>query len=323
MALVSTPNQTDAHNELAGHPDPVRYDVAAGLARHRELVATGAALPDWAKERGGLAHATLRGVVLTGLAGLMLGVGFLVFPRPDAASGKRAPSAAHQAEAPRPISVTPVPLPQSPTEAPTQALKLPPLHVSRVASPRHDATPPARPKTAVAKAVSPSAAAPKEAASAAAPKVAPSATAPKVAPAVPTIAASDEPAHELPTGAAPIEPSSSESHAAKAPTSRPQIDAERPEVLTEMEQLKLAERLLAREPKRTLSIVRAGLEQFRPGYFTQERRYIEVMALLALGSTDEARMRGRVFLRDYPEGPYRRKVERALSEAAPGGALNP
>lgn len=97
------------------------------------------------------------------------------------------------------------------------------------------------------------------------------------------------------------------------PVPRPQLEPDQPEVLAEMEQLRMAEQLLAHKPERTLAIVRAGFQRFRPGYLNQERRYLEVMALLGLGQVDDARLLGRQFLRDYPAGPYRRKVESALA----------
>ena len=70
-----------------------------------------------------------------------------------------------------------------------------------------------------------------------------------------------------------------------------------------------AEQLLAPEPVRALHIVREGQVTFRNGYFAQERRYIELMALFALGRDGEAHAHAEWFLRDYPTGPYRTRVE--------------
>jgi prolyl-tRNA synthetase len=88
-----------------------------------------------------------------------------------------------------------------------------------------------------------------------------------------------------------------------------QLRAESPRDAEEMHQLVEAERLLAAEPVRALRIVREGHVKFRGGYFAQERRYIEVMALFALGRRGEAHAQATWFLRDYPSGPYRHRVE--------------
>lgn len=82
-----------------------------------------------------------------------------------------------------------------------------------------------------------------------------------------------------------------------------------PRDVEEMRQLVEAERLLGAEPVRALRIVREGQVTFRGGYFAQERRYIEVMALFALGRRGEAHARATWFLSDYPSGPYRHRVE--------------
>ena len=89
-----------------------------------------------------------------------------------------------------------------------------------------------------------------------------------------------------------------------------------PEVLEEMQQLATAERLLPTMPSRTLALVREGMQRFSRGYLAQERRYLEIMALLALKMPKDAELLSRGFLRDYPKGPYRRKVERTLAEGA-------
>ncbi len=96
----------------------------------------------------------------------------------------------------------------------------------------------------------------------------------------------------------------------------PDVDAGQAEASTEVQQLALAERLLAREPARALALVRAGMERFRPGYLHQERRYVEVLALIALSQRAPARQLARQFVRDYPASPYRRKVEQAIAQSA-------
>ena len=88
-------------------------------------------------------------------------------------------------------------------------------------------------------------------------------------------------------------------------------EVEAPLDAEEMRQLTRAEDLLVTAPLDALALVRAGEVRFRTGYFGQERRYLEVMALFALDRRDEAEARARWFLRDYPDSPYRRRVERA------------
>jgi hypothetical protein len=84
-----------------------------------------------------------------------------------------------------------------------------------------------------------------------------------------------------------------------------------------MRQLAQSEQLLASQPGETLRLVREGDAHFPRGYFQQERRYLEVMALFALGRRGEARARAYWFLRDYPAGPYRRKIELTLQQSPP------
>ena len=58
-----------------------------------------------------------------------------------------------------------------------------------------------------------------------------------------------------------------------------------------------------------LARFRTRLVDRRNGYFAQERRYIEVMALIALGRLGEAHAQAAAYLHDYPNAAYRRKVE--------------
>ncbi len=90
-----------------------------------------------------------------------------------------------------------------------------------------------------------------------------------------------------------------------------------PQDRDEMRQLAQSEQALASDPAETLRLVRQGAVRFPRGYFRQERRYLEVMALFALGQRGEARARAYWFLRDYPAGPYRKKIELALARHPP------
>jgi hypothetical protein len=109
--------------------------------------------------------------------------------------------------------------------------------------------------------------------------------------------------------AAPDKARAAESVPSASARQKARVRAESPRDAEEMRQLVEAERLLKSEPVRALRIVREGHVTFRAGYFGQERRYIEVMALFALGRRDEAHAQATWFLRDYPAGPYRHRVE--------------
>ena len=81
--------------------------------------------------------------------------------------------------------------------------------------------------------------------------------------------------------------------------------------LIEMQETASAERLLASEPARALAIAKRVRARFPAGYFREEQDYVEVMALLQLGRTQEGHAKATVFLRSYPDGPYSRRVRAA------------
>jgi hypothetical protein len=93
------------------------------------------------------------------------------------------------------------------------------------------------------------------------------------------------------------------------------IEAERPGVVAEMQELSRAEALLARDPAQALKLVQASMAEHPQGYLTEERRYVEVLALLGLRRVEEARLLGREFARLHPQSPYRRRVEAAIATA--------
>jgi hypothetical protein len=93
------------------------------------------------------------------------------------------------------------------------------------------------------------------------------------------------------------------------------IEAERPGVVAEMQELARAEALLARDPAQALKLVQASMAEHPQGYLREERRYVEVLALLGLRRVEEARLLGREFARLHPQSPYRRRVEAAIATA--------
>jgi hypothetical protein len=92
------------------------------------------------------------------------------------------------------------------------------------------------------------------------------------------------------------------------------LHAQGPLDALEMRELARAEQLLESDPDEALSLVRDGERHFPHGYFRQERRYLEVMALLALERPAEARAQAWAFLQDYRRGPYAKKIERLLEQ---------
>lgn len=92
-----------------------------------------------------------------------------------------------------------------------------------------------------------------------------------------------------------------------------QIASKRPDdpFVVETRAITNAERLLATDPARALTIVRKLRTRFPQGYFGEERAYVEVIALLKLGRFREGRAKADKFLRAYPIGPYSQRVGNA------------
>jgi hypothetical protein len=86
----------------------------------------------------------------------------------------------------------------------------------------------------------------------------------------------------------------------------------------EMQGIAEAEQLLSSDPARALAISRQLRTRFPQGYFVEERAYVEVMALLELGRTAEARAKADAFGRAYPNGPYSRRVRDAIERRRRG-----
>jgi hypothetical protein len=296
---------------LAGAQPKLRYDVESGLARHERLVGAGAVAPAWASSMPHVARALKPSASLpwfwSVLSVTCVSAVFWLTHAPEAPTSLpkiEARGAAHEenqetsaGEAPqveRLVAQTSssqrsaADLQQAArvdTHARTAPRSIPPLAKRLPVS----ANIKARPHVSAA--------------------ARPAESAPSVA-----SANSEEPEHSSDADA--VTPATT----AQSPlTTAPQVrstapEAIDPEVLAEMRELALAERLLASEPRRSLTIVRAGMERFARGYLTQERRYVEIMALLALQKPKDAALLSQAFLRDYPKGPYRRKVERALAQ---------
>jgi RNA polymerase sigma-70 factor, ECF subfamily len=83
----------------------------------------------------------------------------------------------------------------------------------------------------------------------------------------------------------------------------------------ELREVARAERLLPSDPAQALALARASEVRFPQGYLREERSYVAIMALLAMGRVDEARPEVARFLRAYPDGAFSRRVREASRAA--------
>jgi hypothetical protein len=129
-----------------------------------------------------------------------------------------------------------------------------------------------------------------------------------------TEAESDSVAEPEPVAVAEPEPEP-EPEPVLRPSQPPADDPASTAAMAEMRDIAQAERLLPSQPERVLEITRQMRARYPEGYFHEERAYLEVMALAALGRTAEMRMRAAGFLKRHPTGPYTARVRKALSSA--------
>jgi RNA polymerase sigma-70 factor (ECF subfamily) len=95
--------------------------------------------------------------------------------------------------------------------------------------------------------------------------------------------------------------------------------------LQEIQGVAAAEHVLATNPARALALVGESGESDRRqtgGYLSEERRYIAVVALSALGRGPEAQAQAARFLHDYPDGPFTARVRSAV-ERIPESVAGP
>ena len=255
---------------------PVTYAVQEGLARHLELIASGAPLPSWAtKFTTAATLAKSAGWVTASMVAAAVGTAVVLLARP----GAQAPSwpAGHLNEK---------------TAAGSDAVLVQNQTPSTTAW-RPIATPDSMP---------------------AAPAV-PVEALPFAAPTAAARVAAVRGASDSAQDPARIVPDALDSSDRGEVRAAPQRDATRassdPDELLELQEVAQAERLLATDPARALALVRAAEARFPRGYVREERGYVEVMALVALGRLDEARPRTAQFLRDYPDSAFSRRVREA------------
>ncbi len=82
----------------------------------------------------------------------------------------------------------------------------------------------------------------------------------------------------------------------------------------EAREIARAERLLSSNPAGALAIVREARARLAPSFLGEERDYIEVMALHALGRSDEAESAAARFLKTYPGGAFGRRVRKVMGQ---------
>jgi RNA polymerase sigma-70 factor (ECF subfamily) len=290
--------------------------VEARLARHRELLQAGADLhveayaPHAVTPLGLLGPAGIA-VVAAGAAVGLVTATFLSAPAPQpiAAVLRTPPSAA--APTSQPSAASPPPSLASVADQ-ASALPAPRLGLSAVAV--NEGQSAAGPRPARARSVSVERSA-RDRARAVATRADDAAMLALVRPADTSVsipaARATETAASAPAPRAPEPEVIAPIERAKAP---PPLPAATPDALIEMQALASAERSIKGEPGRALSIVRDLRIRFPKSYLGEERSYVEVMALFKLGHRQEAIDRGNMFLGNYPDGPYTRRVRRAIVE---------
>lgn len=269
----------EAEALLARHQPHVQYDVTGGLERHRGLIAHGAAAPAWSAQVPKPATSSLL-TVQAKLLAIFLGSASVVVAVVwwSAQSTRHADAA--QASRPRASAA-------ASSDAETWPRASRPTTATRLDS---------------------------------APIVTPLPTAVQQKPA-------EKAAADLePTNVAQAPAPSRASHTAQQESSRrtrrltarsavrerQDADEEPTQDNGELLEIARAERLLDVDPAASLRIVHTCEHNHPDGLFIQERRYIEVMALIALGRASEAHPKARAFFLDYKDSAYRRRIENAL-----------
>jgi hypothetical protein len=304
-----------------GAPPSVRYDVAVGLERHRKLVAAGTPLPEWAEQLPPTPRPGYLRSWRWWLAGaLTVATGaFLRWPSGQTTSRPAADVAAEHSPAAGAVPDRAAPLRSGEPERDG-------LSAARARGADALSGPPSAPPGTGANVTGENV----ERAEAAAPGALDAlrargsarldqppplerARAAKLQQRPLAPAASAARGQRTRDRRAKIEPGG-EAAFADAVRGQQESSVESPQDREEMRQLAQAEALLATRPAAALRLVRAGEARFPRGYFRQERRYLEVMALVALGQLGEARAHAYWFLQDYPGGPYRKRVELVLEQ---------
>lgn len=273
----------DVEHLLSTHVPSVTYDCEQGLLRHRLLVAQGQGAPAFAEHvprPGRVRWLGLKGMVTLGLVGALLSLWW--------GPWRERPAAPARGLSSRPVLVE---------SASAPAPSVQPLQLSPA---RGSSSQPGRERSPLRQSADSQA---------------------DVSSAAPVPAS--EPPGELASvrfggNVQPDEKRVAPRDAKRPPTKRLRgAVLPTPDDLLEMREVARAEQLLESTPAESLALVRDGQRRFRSGYFDQERRYLEVMALVKLGRQAEARAQAWSLFQDYPRGPYRQRIEAALGSAPP------
>lgn len=95
-------------------------------------------------------------------------------------------------------------------------------------------------------------------------------------------------------------------------TAHPVAPPSEPSLADEAAQINAARKALADDPAKTLALMQAAEQQFPNGAMIQERRGYAILALVALGRTQEAQQQADAYLERWPNGPLSRRVSDAL-----------
>lgn len=289
-------------------PTP-HYDVNAGLARHRALLAQGT-LPAAHAAEGPLKSLVTWGMSKVGLSTLvtltLLSVVTAYIVGAESRSEVRAPRvhgrevSAHEAEPSRPSSQPSddhAPAPQNDRGQARTSPRAAPVLLEERPAPAAKMTTSLTPqrtelRAPASRAKGSPAAAPKSSSSVAQATLAQAPGGATPSPLADAIASSEE----TPTP---------EAAAAPVPAAAPSEDPTE----QEMRELAQAQRLLRAFPRRALDLARTSDQRFKPGYLRQERRLLIVKALLASKRRDEAERQATTFEREDPDAAFRARLE--------------
>jgi len=95
-------------------------------------------------------------------------------------------------------------------------------------------------------------------------------------------------------------------------TTHPVTEPPTPSLADEAAQINAARKALADDPAKALALMQAAEQQFPNGAMIQERRGYAILALVALGRTQEAVEQADAYLERWPNGPLSRRVRDAL-----------
>jgi len=325
---------------LAGRDASVTdYDFNAGLERHMTHVQTGAPLPDWAKGlegSSGTGTAVVTGTSLIGWLALPIAtvavVGAVMLLRDREPEPAPTVSAGAHGSSGEPTQVVQA----APTAVPAAAPSEAGLRADRAAREPHGSTRALETSRRAANGRGQSSAksAAKRASTAAGTRPGSSATGTAATGAarapssgdlfdgspIPTASQADNVARSARSASANAAQAERET-AAEAVALDERRGEAKPEPAAiddtrlerEMGMLAVAQRVLHTDAARTLSLARQGESEFAGSMFTQERKQLELLALVKLGRLDEAKRLARPYLARYPNGPFSDRVRRALA----------